>query len=337
MEVPTSTAGLTSLPLELVERIAKFLDIRDAKSLGTTSWRFHCATLQAIWSKARFFHLPLVADVSHLPIKRMYSSDICDSFDFNPTDLPTTCRVYYIDEVIEDINEVARFQHYPNIHLIIFTDILLKSRYSIFTFYQLTQQLMCSVSLTTGRYSDENNPISPNLTLPELIRMKDFQFYKLNSDQLQYIVARKKQQFLQWLSGTNIQEIHFTRFQRNCVGLKFSREDIITMKELNIITISSRVLEGTKSARTCDENPWPELKHIKSLKTIHLASYSVLNLYNLSKFPFYGIKFGMEILVVNDITTLRELLDDRNWACWIISEGPAWIYRLLVPVQIFLK
>ena len=116
------------LPNEVIEYVAANLTLKDAKSFSRVSRQGYNGTLKKIWSYPRLrkryrarkrhlydpkFKLPTVAvkDISHLPIRRLYSSDLQDFERCHVQELPFTLKEIFVDVSISWESSILKFQN----------------------------------------------------------------------------------------------------------------------------------------------------------------------------------------------------------------------------------
>ena len=345
------------LPSETIECIAVYLALKDAKSLSRVSRQCYNGTLKRIWSYPKFrkrylpksyvgnprFKIPIVAvkDISHLPIRRLYSSDLKDFDTFYVKELPFTIKEICIDAPLTSDTSLAKFKGL-SIKVKIFSDILKNSRLRrapITSGIRICQILesMNNVMVLTG--SKICCCDVEGLDYYDLKNFHRIPFSVFNTNHLRDIWGFEKYPLIDVLTSMKIQELHMVSLKASCRRLEFTKNDLLVhMKDMKIVKISNALLKDDDSCLYGEDHPWIELSHFKALHTIHFIPGTSINLWNLKRFNFIAVKIGSENakMPVNDIVTLRKMFENGSMYSRIATIGPTWTFRVYLEVTIFL-
>lgn len=340
------------LPNEVIEYVAVNLTLRDAKSLSRVSRQGYHGSLKRIWSYPTFrkrylagkwrkdlkFKLPTVAvkDISHLPIRRLYSSDLRDFEKCQVQELPFTLKEIFVDVPLTSDTSILRFKN-SSIKVNIFWDALKTSR--LVQGPQLCRFLesMDNVMILTGsRYCCCD---AEGLDYDDLEDFHRIPFSVFSTNHLRDIWDFEKFLLMDVLKSMKIQEFQMVPLKFSCRGLEFSKHDLMThLKDMNIVRISNSILEDDLTMFGFDQ-PWSEFHHFKSLEVMHFVPGTSINLWNLKKFNFIAVKLGSENAKtpVNDIVTLRKMFENCSMYSRIARIGPTWTFVVYLEVIIYLQ
>ena len=150
---------------------------------------------------------------------------------------------------------------------------------------------------------------------------------------IERVQMSRKNLLIDFLCFTKIDEMYLHFFQYYTSNCKFNRNDITRIKDCNIKSISTSVLERPYY-RAYAETPWIELSQIKSLEQLIIRPWTDFSLYRLQSFPFYAITIGRKGKkeFVSNIVEIKKLLDSLSIRPYII--GPMWIYNCKMHIVI---
>ena len=317
------------LPIELVEAIALHLSTKDAKSLSQTCRLCHAGCQRKIWSYPEFVEVDGYAhlrasDIMHLPIKGLYSGDLCDFETCSLHDLPPTLQELYITEASETEETITRFWN-SKIKICIYLDALKGYRKNVPNIYEIVR-CMQNVKVITGR----NEWYGVRLDL--LREMSGIPFKALDIRQIYHVWYSQKGLLIDMLTTFDIERIYMNRLANSSRDLVFNYMDMSRLRYTNIVEISTEVL----SEDIYWVHPWPLLCKIGTLRRIHLAFESEISLWNVKRFPFYGIEIDNRPIVrVGNVVDIREIIEDES--AEIQSHSPEWIFKIYFDLVLLLR
>lgn len=314
---------MNSLPVEVVELIADYLPLKDAKAFSETCKLCYAGSQIKIWQYPKIYSSGVyTSDIKHLPIKRIADIDLLDS-SFRLEDLPITLREIYMYDLT--IDKLLKFRD-SDIKICIYPEYLWGNR--------LTNAFLRSFS--NIRF-DAGLTSSPGLQLHNLAHLSEFRFTKFCCSQLVELWDGDKTQLLDFLISSDIEKILLDALWcyqfAESIYFKFNISDIRSLRSRNIVLLSTQVLET-------DENwhhPWPVLREIKTLKIISFEPCSIISLWNLRKLSFFAIKIDdRPRIVVRDLVKVYETLV-RTILLKHVFHGPEWIFQIYNYLTIFLE
>ena len=278
---------MDELPLEIVSHIAHFLDVKDAKLLGLTSWKFYWCTLDRIWNypKLRLLSVrDLVRELRHLPIRGLNSSDLVEFYE---RDHATVVSVLNELKTVKSLT----LNHYQALNDLELTTIL---------------GLNCHIYLYT--------PVVMNWTLENVMKLKDrkdnielhFMIFlckrwslgELNTLQgipihhidtsifslfddtsYKYRCSATTGEFIETLQLLKPRNIHLR--EKGYCFISFTRMDLLKMRGLNIKSISTSFLSDYFGP----VQPWEELLHLQCLEIIRIEYKTCISFRLLRMFP----------------------------------------------------
>ena len=334
------------LPVETIEIIASHLQIKDALSLSKTNKKCYQGSLQRIWNYPEkhhawrgYLHVPTVGsrDISHLPIKRIYTSFLKDDDIFMVKDLPQTIKELYVDFVVFTKECVLKFRN-EQIQVYYYTDVVLDSEIHVPDIFNILRE-MGNVKVLTGSFGCRS-PLW-GLDLPDLLRFEGIAFKELDSRHFQDIRSNKKETLIDFLISADIEKLYLNSFKFSCLGLLLTKVDILRMRNVNIVEISNSILEwgfGIGESQGVEaDHPWKELQQIKTLKQIHFQEDSILSLWALKNFAIQSITIHRITTQVNDVRTVKDILDFDDGLAIHWCASPEWRYQLKTDITVSLK
>ena len=332
---------MESLPIEVIELIARYLRKKDAKSLSHTSRRCYRGAIREIWSYSRLRvskswsdlrPLRHSTEINHLPIKRLYASDLIDHQTFSVSSLHSAIRIIYIDVEVCSRASLLRIGNLK-VEINFFTDVIKFSQHKIPDIYTILSE-MRNIKILTGSYNCCCT--EDGLDMDDLHNFQPLPFSKLNFDNLMTIRSFEKYELISILTSMTINKIYMTRLKESCSGLNYNKLDIQLLKELNIKALSTRFLYD-EDFTSEGVHPWIELVGIRTLQHIHIESGVLISLWNMKRFKFQAVEIGGRKIMVDNIVELYDHLHSdlfrrlcnniRGFYC-DFEVGPEWLFRV---------
>ena len=210
------------------------------------------------------------------------------------TKLPESLKVYIIDDFIYESEDFLKFLD-TKVTLVIDAGVLCRSQEEndveenyLDTLNDLNIQVELGPIGKAHTYGEPCIEMIDDNDLKELTRCHFKQFYVERIKHME-----EKDDLIDFLLHTKIDEIYLNFFQFYTTHCKFERNDIAKIKNCNIKSIATSVLYRP-NYMTYGENPWFELSQIKSLKHLIINPWTDFSLYRLQPFSFYAITIGNE-------------------------------------------
>ena len=282
---------MQNLPVEVLERIALYLNKKDAKALSGTCKLGYEATLNRIWNDVIFTFVHIIPSnpifASHLPIRILYSADfwILDSILLDRQNI----KELRINEPIFLSSDIYKFAG-CDFKVILYTDML-----------RWPPSLLDDI-----RFMDNIEIISSNwgeLSYADLLEYHGLTFRTLDFGSL-CVHERCKEQFIDLLLEMDIREILIST--PGCgVGFDFMKKDIMRLANLNVKEISTIYLADGEDKYF----PWLELKAIKELKRITFERKCFISIEKLKCFKVKYITVSDHKYIVKDIVSALARVD----------------------------
>ena len=279
----------------------------------------------------------------------MYTGDLLDHHSLEISNLPSTVKELYVDDILGTEKSLMRFQDLGAVHVYMFVDIIKESFYKVPNIYNILTtfknlKVLSGISsrysyLSRARYHNDIIDPEPGLSLHELMDFETLHFSKLSTNQFLDIWDFEKRILIALLSEMRIDHLIIPRLSHTtCQNLIFSRKDILRMSTLNIFQVSTEVLENAYDV----VHPWPELRYLKKLQRIIISPGTALNLIYLHHlFTFNAIQIGDygEKISVSDINVLQKLLKEKidcpKKSIW--EQYDIWTFTMYDDITIFLN
>ena len=333
-------AMFDKIPFEILLLMVQYLPKTSLIAWNRVNKRFYDSSIQKLWhhpgswlwNKARMHQL------SHLPIQILNSKMIRDSTELNiVTTLPKSLKIYILDDWIYESEDFLKFLD-TKVTLVVDAGVLCRSQEEndveenyLDTLNDLNIKVELGPIGKAHTYGEPCIEMIDDNDLKELTRCHFKQFYVERIKHME-----EKDDLIDFLLHTKIDEIYLNFFQFYVSHCKFERHDIAKIKNCNIKSIATSALYRA-NYMTYAENPWVELSQIKSLKDLIINPWTDLSLYRLQSFSFYAITIGNEKKrFVSSIVELRDLFECRCISVSTRVQGPMWIYKFGVYVIIHL-
>ena len=330
------------IPFEILSIMVQYLTKKSLIAWNGVNKRFYESSVQKLWNQPSSWLSGKVHiyEISHLPIKTLHSKFLINQYDVPDimTYLPRTLNEYIIDDYIERAEYFLPALN-KKVKIIIDAAHLCRSEDQNIlegNYIDIVNDLKIQVELgPIGRrvhFYDE--PDVENVDEWDLAALEKSHFRRFYVERVK---ISRKTSLIRFLCFAKIDEICLNFFQYYTSNCKFNRNDITRMKDCNLKSIATSVLERPNYI-VYAENPWIELSQIKSLEQLIINPWTDFSLYRLQSFSFYAITIGQrKKQFVSNIVELRELFECRCVSMCARVQGPMWIYNFGVYIVIHLN
>ena len=236
------------LPFEILSIIIQYLTKKSLIAWNGANKRFYESSIQKLWKQpsSKLSGKVHIHEISHLPIKTLHSKFLIDQYHVPTimTYLPQTLDEYIIDDYILRAENILPTLN-KKVKIIIDAAYLCRSEDKNLlerNYIDIVNDLKIQVEL--GPIEKINilydEPDDEKLDAYDLQTLKKSHFRRFFAERIQ---LSHKNTFINFLCCTKIDEIHLNFFQYYSSGCKFNRNDITRIKDCNIKSIGTSVLE----------------------------------------------------------------------------------------------
>ena len=328
---------MNALPCEIVNHLAWFLQIKEAKKLALTCRKFYYCTLNRIWnhpSLKRPIKVRSLKKLLHLPIKHLNSTDLVE---FQTGDLKS---------VVKELNGLRSIKSLTLNHSKALnpreTATILELHCILYVFTPLIKQWN---SKTIQKMKDKKygavtlhleTVCTQRWSLSLLRELKGLRVNYVDTSSMALIDYRSDTQatveeFTKTLRVLNAENVHL--LERGYCFISLTRIDLAAMKAVNIRTITTSFLHDYFGPI----QPWPELLLFSSLEIIRVEHSTYISCSKLKKFSISFI-----VVVYDDIRLalhgpVEEALEFMKKLGALTRQRTCGVYKLNNAIYLYLK
>lgn len=307
--------NIPDLPLEVVEHIGSYLEIKDAKNISTCSRLFYFGMQRRIWSAPRFYFYDkkknFIENAWKFPVKCLWGFDLygvlngLKRFEFLQT-LDT------LNKYIVDVNTLRSdtLEMYVNcgFEVSLSSVILNPSRRQV-------NKIYTDIMRKGDNFVVQIEVLGVRWEKWSLQELEMFVGLRIQSLQVQAVAVttENKAEFYKLLKRLNPEDIDFGGLEQ-WSNFKVDRKDFADLRELNIKSLGSWYCDKYPITSTLSfiERllPWKEIKHLKKLKKLIFGEKGFISIEKLLCFDIYGVQIGNGMIYYDTPQNLVKRLID---------------------------